>query len=282
MEERLMYDFYFGSKEEIESDPKKWLLAIKRMLPRWCNSIPDSEFLAILDVLVKYHANEAPVLVETGSGASTIVLLYFAMKNNGELYTWDISGTKLAFIRGVLNDTVMRYFDDKNLNKYWKYTAYDSTSKYAGISILKELSKRATGCFLDSEHTLDVLMKEVKMIQEIAIDEPVFAIDDGNYNYKYYNAAYINMIRKKHDLPLIDSSSDNIGEKFYKAVGDFLSKKYARLEHIKDSYKENYSSDIYWSYYQLDREVMKGLDMEKKNELYHRFDAWKAYKLVDR
>ena len=273
-----MYDFYLGSKKEIQNDPKRWLLAIKRMLPRWCNSIPDSEFLAILDVLEEYHSKETPILVETGSGASTIILLYFAIKNNGELYTWDISGTKLSFIRGVINDTLMKYFIDKNLNKYWKYTAYNSTSKYAGVSILKELDKKVTGCFLDSEHTLNVLMEEIKLIQEIAVDEPIFTIDDGNYNFKYYNIAYINMIRKKHDLPLVVSPPDNIGEKFYKAVSEFLSKKYTKLEHIKDSYKKDYASDIYWSYYKTDREAMTELDMEKKTELYHRFDAWKAYK----
>tara|TARA_B100001971_G_scaffold154732_1_gene144151 strand:- start:172 stop:375 length:204 start_codon:yes stop_codon:yes gene_type:complete len=51
-EERiLMYDFYFGTKEEVDSDPKKFLLTIKRMLPRWCNSIPDSEYLALYDVI---------------------------------------------------------------------------------------------------------------------------------------------------------------------------------------------------------------------------------------
>ena len=46
-----MYDFYFGTRGEIDSDPKKFLLTIKRMLPRWCNSIPDSEYLALYDVI---------------------------------------------------------------------------------------------------------------------------------------------------------------------------------------------------------------------------------------
>lgn len=273
-----MYDFYLGNNKEIEINPKRWLLAIKRMLPRWCNSIPDSEYIALLDVLEEYHSSETPVLVETGCGASTIILLYFTIKNNGELYTWDMNGVKLSFIRCVINDTIMKYFIDKNLNKYWKYTAYDSTSKYAGISILKELDKNVTGCFLDSDHTLNVLMKEVKLIQEIAIKEPIFAIDDGNYNYKSYNVAYINMIRKKHNLPPVVSPPDNIGKKFYEAVSEFLNEKYTKIEHIEDSYKKNYPSDIYWSYYQTDREVMADLSMEKKEELYHRFDAWKVYK----
>ncbi|MCM1038205.1 MAG: hypothetical protein NC434_02700 [Ruminococcus sp.] len=49
-----MYDFILGDKETIiknTEEEKKFLLSVKRMLPRWCNSIPDSEFLAIYDVL---------------------------------------------------------------------------------------------------------------------------------------------------------------------------------------------------------------------------------------
>ena len=46
-----MYDFYFGKKEDIDNDPRKYLLTIKRMLPRWCNSIPDSEFVALYDAV---------------------------------------------------------------------------------------------------------------------------------------------------------------------------------------------------------------------------------------
>lgn len=54
-----MYDFILGDKATIlknAEEEKKFLLSVKRMLPRWCNSIPDSEFLAIYDILadVKY------------------------------------------------------------------------------------------------------------------------------------------------------------------------------------------------------------------------------------
>ena len=72
-----MYDFYFGDKESIEKDPKQWLITIKRMLPRWPNGIPDTEFLAIYDQLTALEADgtfqrdRKMVLVETGSGAST-------------------------------------------------------------------------------------------------------------------------------------------------------------------------------------------------------------------
>ncbi len=42
-----MYDFWFGSRDEICANEERYLLFVKRMLPRWSNSIPDSEYLAI-------------------------------------------------------------------------------------------------------------------------------------------------------------------------------------------------------------------------------------------
>lgn len=73
-----MYDFMLGTKEEIQSHEKDFLVAVKRMLPRWLNSIPDSEFISICDLAdsqgEKYSNNEKMVFVETGVGASTLAL----------------------------------------------------------------------------------------------------------------------------------------------------------------------------------------------------------------
>ena len=46
-----MYDFYFGTKNEVLQDELAFLLSIKRMLPKWVNSIPDSEFIAFCEIL---------------------------------------------------------------------------------------------------------------------------------------------------------------------------------------------------------------------------------------
>ena len=46
-----MYDFHFGSKEEIRDRDEDFLIFIKRLLPRWVNGIPDSECLAIYRIL---------------------------------------------------------------------------------------------------------------------------------------------------------------------------------------------------------------------------------------
>jgi len=271
-----MYDFYFGTNKDIRKYPKKYLLTIKRMMPRWCNSIPDSEYLAIYDAINDMQLPEKPVFVETGSGASTIILCYLALKNNGELYTWDINGSKLFYLRSIINDTLMRYFSNQNLSNHWKYIAYNSNSKLAGINILKELNKKVNACFLDSEHTFKVLKQETENICEICDNEAIIAIDDGNYSYKYQNTAYINMIRTKQGLPPIKNPTDNSCKHFWLEIDFLLRKKFLKVKHIEDTYKKTYRSDIFWSYYNSDRDTMGKLSMEKKNDLEHRFDVWKV------
>lgn len=271
-----MYDFYFGTEEEINGNPKKYLLAIKRMLPRWCNSIPDSEYLALYDVIFEFKLPDNPVFVETGSGASTIVLCYFAIKTGGELYTWDINGSKLFFLRSVINDTLMRHFKKSNLHNHWQYVASGSNSKFVGISMLKELQKKVSVCFFDSEHTLEILMQELKSVAEVLDDVSLVAIDDGNYTYRFHNTAYINMIRKKHNLSSISELPKNTGRHFWEEVGDYLKNNFRKAEHLDDSYKKTYLSDIFWSYFRTDREIMSKLSMEKTEELDHRFDVWKV------
>ena len=270
-----MYDFHFGTNKDIKKDPKKYLLTIKRMMPRWCNSIPDSEFLAIYDAVEDIEMPEKPTFVETGSGASTIVLCYLALKNNGELYTWDTNGSKLFYLRSIINDTLMKYFSNKNLSNHWKHIAYNSNSEFMGIKILKELNKKVNVCFLDSEHTMLVLKQEVMDVSEVLDKEALVAIDDGNYTYKYQNTSYINMLRTKHNLSPIDNPYDNICKCFWEEIDYLLRKKFSQVNHIDDTYKKTYQSDLFWSYYNSDRDMMNKLSMEKTDDLEHRFDAWK-------
>lgn len=273
-----MYDFWFGTRQEIEEDPKKYLLAIKRMLPRWCNSIPDSEYLALYDALYDMELGDQPVLVETGSGSSTIMLAYFAVSRGGELYTWDTNGSKLFYLRSVLNDTLMRCFTERNLSNHWKYVGYASVAPFAGMGMLEELGKQVDACFLDSEHTLDVLMQELAQACKIMGPKGLVAIDDANYSYVSYNTAYINMIRKKQGLPPIEEPPNNTGRHFWEEVGDFLKASFKRVEYVSDTYKTTYQQDIFWAYFRTDREAMSQMDMEKTADLEHRFDAWKVFR----
>lgn len=271
-----MYDFYFGTKEEIAANEAKYLLFVKRMLPRWCNSIPDSEYLAIHSSLAILDlGRQKPTIVETGVGASTIVLLNYAMKHDGVLYSWDLSGPKGAFLRSVCTDTLVSHHG-KNLFDHWKFIAYNSLSEHLGIGILAEIGASVHFCFLDSEHTRDTLLGELNLVNEFLRDGSIVVIDDANYNYVHTNVSYINMLRRKLDLPPVQSSSDNVCEPFYVEVESFLRSKWATVEYLKDTYKQEYKSDLFWSYYSSDREAMGKEGMEKLDALEHRFDSWRV------
>jgi len=271
-----MYDFYFGTKNEILKDEKKFLLTVKRMLPRWVNSIPDSEFLAIYDDLQTLETNSKnPVLIETGIGASSIVLLYHAMKNDGALYSWDFHAEKGAYIRSVCTETLSAALG-KNIMDVWKFIAFDSTSPHLGIPILKELVDGVDFAFFDSEHTLKTLMAEVESVSPFLKDQAIVAIDDANYDYKHTNTAYINMLRKKLGLSPVGDLDDNKCRPFFEEIDDFLNQHWNKVERIKDTYKENYQNDLFWSYFKADRDLMATQKMEKIDSLEHRYDSWKV------
>ncbi len=271
-----MYDFYFGTKDEIRANESRYLLFVKRMLPRWCNSIPDSEYLAIHDSLAMLEIQgKKPVLVETGIGASTVVLLHYAMKHDGVLYSWDISGLKGAFLRSVCTDTLV-WFHEKNLFDHWKFIAYNSLSEQLGIKILGELGVRVDFCFHDSEHTWNVLLGELGQVSELLRDGSIVAIDDANYNYVHTNVAYINMLRKKLGLPQIEDPSDNLCEPFFVEVERFLKSRWENVEYLEDSYKREYKRDLFWNYYSSDRHALAQEGMEKPDALEHRYDSWRV------
>lgn len=279
-----MYDFILGDKATIlknAEEEKRFLLSVKRMLPRWCNSIPDSEFLSLYDVLS--DTSGGGIYVETGSGASTIVLFWFAMKNGGKLYTWDTNGSKLYFLRTVIFDAIIRVFKEKSIWKIWYPVATASTSEYAGISALSDIpdiaEKGVSACFLDSEHTIDNLLAETKQVLKLMRKGSVIIIDDSNYRSLHVNMAYANMLRRKLGLLPCEEPKDNISEKtFGESVETYLSENVAEVVHIDDTYKTYYKDDLFWAYYKTDRDIMADMDMEKYDNLEHRFDAWKIIK----
>ena len=85
-------------------------------------------------------------------------------------------------------------------NKIWNFISSSSTDPYTGIPILKELKKKADYGFFDSWHTLDHVMKELKMFETIASKKFVVAFDDAYYAKRHTNDSYINMLRSKLKL----------------------------------------------------------------------------------
>jgi hypothetical protein len=273
-----MYDFYFGELDEILANEEKYLLFIKRMMPRWTNGIPDAEYIAIYDILKSIEIkNKKPVLVETGSGASSLTMLYYAIKNDGILYTWDPNGSKGSFLRSVANDTICKSFR-KCLHDHWKFIEYSSVDEYLGIQILKELDEKVDFAFFDSLHTLDNLLQEIALILECMNDIVYLSIDDANYTNKSKNIAYINLFRKKIGLPPVIDKPDNLCRAYYLEVEDYLKKNSSKVEKIRDSYKDSFKEDIFLQYYNIDKKITDNFGMEKLAHLEHRFDAWTVFR----
>jgi len=269
-----MYDFSFGDRDYILENQEDFLIFCKRLLPRWINGIPDSECLAIYRIL-RQNKKPPAVLVETGCGASSLALFLHASLTGGKVYSWDTNGSKGAFLRSVISDSMGRVLD-VDLHKIWQFIPFDSTNPHIGINVLPELGLKADFGFFDSWHTLDHLMNEIRSFEKVASDSFIIALDDAYYRKKYENFSYINMLRKKIGLDIVDEPDDNICRPFYVEVEDYLKKKYSTVDKIDDSYKKDYKDDIFFQYYDSDRAFINALGMEEKEKLDHRFDAWRV------
>lgn len=270
-----MYDFCYGTKEEILENPESFIIFVKRLLPRWINGIPDSECLAIYRSLALINKEPGKInLIETGCGASTIAMVVYAIINDAHVYSWDTNGSKGAFLRTVILDSICRPLG-VNIFDYWTFTAFDSTNEHIGIPVLSEIGVRASFGFFDSWHTFDHLMNEVNCFLNIATPSFVLAIDDAYYTCKTQNYSYINILRSKLSLPpILDSSEANSCAPFYRGVEDHLSSRYTNVAKIDDSYKTEFMNDLFFSYYSGDRKTMNRFGMESEEKLAHRFDAW--------
>ena len=267
-----MFDYYFGSKLEISKNTEKYLLSIKRMFPKWMKSIPDSEFIA-LGRVARMVKNNKSVFVETGSGSSSLILLFHAIRTNGILFTWDINQSKTSQLRSIFNETIGRYFG-VDINKHWVVINYFSTADHAGLSILEEKNKKIDLFFHDSEHVLDVILSELNLIKKLMKINSYICMDDANYNFKKVNTAYLNMVRQKINLEPI-KLKNNTSEFFYLEVDKFLKDNFSKVNKIKDYYKNNYKKDIYFKYFNTEFNVKAKIKMENNKNLEHRFDAWK-------
>lgn len=270
-----MYDFCYGTKQEILDDPESFIIFVKRLLPRWINGIPDSECIALYRSLsLISNGEEKTNLIETGCGASTIAMVVYSIINGAHVYSWDTNGSKGSFLRTVILDAICRPLG-VNIFDYWTFTAFDSTNEHIGIPVLSEIGVKATFGFFDSWHTFDHLITEVNCFLNIASPSFVLAIDDAYYTCKSQNYSYINMLRSKLSLPpILDTLDDNTCPPFYEGIEQHLSSRYSNVTKIDDSYKSEFGKDIFFSYYSGDRKTMNRLGMESVDKLAHRFDAW--------
>jgi hypothetical protein len=274
-----MYDFYYGSNEEIACDEIKFLIAIKRMMPRWVNSVPDTEFIALAKLLDEQGASLAPggrlVVVETGAGASSLASAFYALKYDGLAMSWDYNGEKGSLIRTVCTETMGNYFG-KRIDDHWKLVAHDSLSPYLGLPVLKDLVDHVDLFFHDSEHVWNTVRGELEAITPLLRDGAVVALDDANQDFLHTNIAYINTFRKKLGLPPVPRPEGNTSEPFYVETERFLREQWEQVDYLPDLYKENFRTDPYFAYYNAEMEIKVSLGTERLEKLEHRFDSWRV------
>lgn len=104
-------DFYLGDPDQIQADDRSFLVSVKQFLPIAINLLQDSEYLALYDSIVNSFIPKPskPVCVETGIGASTIVLAFCGAKCNGQIFSWGTNHLKGGFIKLCLADHVARH-----------------------------------------------------------------------------------------------------------------------------------------------------------------------------
>lgn len=277
-----MYDFFLGSRQEIAENETKFLIAVKRMTPRWINSVPDTEFLSLAALLDEQgRAATATgrrfVVAETGVGASTLACAYYALKYDGLALTWDYNGEKGSLIRSVCTETMGNVFA-KHVDTHWKLIAHGSLSPHLGLPILRDLVDHVDLFFHDSEHTWNTVLGELEAVNPLLVEGAVVALDDANQDYLHTNLAYINTFRRKLGLQPVPRQQGNTSLPFYKGTERFLQTNWGEVAYLPDLYKQNVRNDPYFAYYDAEFDIKVELGTERVEKLEHRFDSWRVSK----
>jgi hypothetical protein len=275
-----VFDFYFGEPADVARDEIKFLISVKRMLPKWCNSIPDAEFMALCKLLdeaanVAQHAQRQLVLVETGAGASTIALAYYALKSGGRAFSWDTNGEKGSLMRTVCTETVCNVLR-KSINEHWHLVAYSSLSPYLGLPILGDLVDHVDVFYHDSQHVMETVIGEMSAVQAHLVDGAVVAMDDASYDFRHTDTAYINVFRRKLGLKPMAPLEGNQTRPFYLEVEEHLRGHWAEVRSVSDYYKSICRTDVFLPYFASELEVRSAVGMERLAALEHRFAAWRV------
>ncbi len=243
-----MFDYIYNDKRNILKNPEKFIIFVKRLLPKYANSLPDSAAISLFREIKKLKgANN--LILETGVGASTIILFVASYIYNKKLVTFDINPDKISLIRQVINDAICRPLK-VNIFDYWTYVPSNSLDKYTGIPALKEFKKKPQFAFLDSSHSLEHLKKEVIEFTKVASKEFILGIDDGNLmNSRFFPFDYTNMVRNKMGLKKISNPKQNISPPFFIEVNNLLKTNFKFVKRLETFFQKNYQNDLWFNYF---------------------------------
>jgi hypothetical protein len=267
-----MFDFFLGEREYLLREPRRFLVAVKHMLPRWANSLPDSEFIAVHELISAADWRDKPVFVETGIGASTLVLLHHAMERGGRVISWDLSSAKASFLRQVASET-LEPLHRRTIAEHWSFVSSLSLSPHTGLGILPQLTSHVNFSIHDSDHTWQTIAGEIEGVVPVLAENAIVCVDDANQVYQHTYEPIINMTRKKLGLPPLQPLPGNRGPAHYEEIPGLLGKHFANVEHVATDVADNLKNDPYYEWYDTDRRSMASVGMEKFDTYQSRFVA---------
>ncbi len=246
-----MYNYLFGSKRDILKNPKNFLIFVKRLLPKYANSIPDSGAITLFD-MVKRLGTKKSSIIETGVGASTIALFLASFFFNKKLYSFDHNPDKISLLRTVINESICTPLNIKS-SDYWIPIPSSSNDEFTGINCLLEFKENFNFGFFDSAHSLNILLKEILSFHKIANNKFILGIDDGEkVNNKEFHYDFTNMIRSKIKLKKIKNPKTNQCDFFFNEVEKFLSERSKKTRKLKTFFEKNFEKDLYFNYFGYD------------------------------
>jgi len=270
-----MYNFIYGTKSNILKKPKNFLIFVKRLLPKYANSLPDSAAITLFDTVFKLGKKKSSI-IETGVGASTLSLFLASYIFNKKLYSFDYNPDKISLIKTVINESICAPLNIK-ISDYWTPVPSNSVDKYTGINCLSEFKENFNFGFFDSAHSLNFLLKEVSAFYKIANKNFIIGIDDGEkVNNKEFHFDYVNMIRTKINLKKIKNPKINECNYFYKEVENFLINHSHKVSKMKTFFEKNLEKDLYFNFFGNDiayeaYKDKKDIDDFKYENLFKKF-----------
>ena len=267
-----MFDFIYDNKANILKNPEKFIIFVKRLLPKYANSLPDSAAIALFREIKKLKGTNN-IIIETGVGASTIVLFMASYVFKKKLFTFDINPDKISLIRQVINDAICRPLKI-NIFDNWIYVPCNSLDKYTGIPALREFKKKPQFAFLDSYHSLDHLKKEVIEFSKVSSNKFTLGIDDGNHSdSKLFPFGYTNMLRYKMGLKKIKNPKENFSPPFFVEVSKLLKKNYKSVKKLETFFQKKFKNDLWFNYFGHDmvydaKGDKKGIDDFKYTNIF--------------
>ena len=241
-----MESFIFGNKEDIYKNKVEYLLFLKNLLSRYYNSIPDSLAITLLEESKKCKN----IIIETGVGASTIALFLGAVFNKKKLISFDLNKKKSDFIKKFIKCNICDFLEI-DINKFLKIKNNNTVNKKNGLGSLKI---KSNFFYLDSNHNINHILKEIDYIKKISDKKFLILLDDMNFDHEEKNSKFIEMIRFKKKKFKIKKRKLNFkpNKTLKKPVLEYIKNHFKKYKLKKSYFDKNYKNDMYNKIYGTD------------------------------